>query len=412
MILFLDCANGVSGDMLVAALLTLAVGRGDADPLGGLVLPALAAVGVDPGLVVSGEVRRGGVAARAFTVADAPGFGTFRELIESVRASALKPSVVDAVVAVARRMASAEAEVHGEADEHLHELSGVDTVVDLISAAVLIDRLSPDAIVATPPALGSGMVKTAHGLVSVPAPAVLALLAGAPVAGAPGVMSGEPLGELTTPTGAALLVHFADAFSLMPAGRIDGVGYGAGQREVPGRPNVLRAVLIDPSGGPDDVVAAARAGEPDHVVLETNIDDMTPELLAHAADLLRAAGALDVWFTNALMKKGRPGVVLHVLAGRADRQRLADMVFIETTSFGLRVHPVARLYADERRVLVVVDGHEIGVRLGYVAGRLVTVSPEYEDVRRTSAVTGRPAKVIQEAARVAARADFSRPGGD
>lgn len=406
MILFLDCANGVSGDMFVAALLTLAAAGGD-DPLAGLVRPALAAVGVDPDLVASGEVRRGGVAARAFTVADAPGFATFVELIARVRTSALKPSVAEAVVAVARRMAAAEAQVHGDADEHLHELSGVDTVVDLVSAAVLVDRLSPDTIVASPPALGSGMVRTAHGLVSVPAPAVLALLKGSPVAG--GAAAGEGLGELTTPTGAALLVHYATTFSAMPAGRIAGVGYGAGQREAPGRPNVLRAVLIGPSGGPEDAVdpsGASPGPEPEHVLLETNIDDMTPELLAHAADVLRTAGALDVWFTNALMKKGRPGVVLHVLAAMADRQRLAELVFGETTSFGLRLHPVARLYADEMRMVVVVDGHEIGVRLGSVAGRLVTISPEYEDVRRVAAATGRPARAVHEEAQAAARDRF------
>ena len=404
MILFLDCANGVSGDMLVAALLTLAAARGD-DPLADLVRPALAAAGVDPDLVASGEVRRGGVAARAFTVADAPGFGTFAELIESVRASALKPSVVEAVVAVARRMAAAEAQVHGDADEHLHELSGVDTVVDLVSVAVLVDRLSPDTIVSTPPALGSGMVRTAHGLVSVPAPAVLALLTGSPVAGGAATATGESLGELTTPTGAALLVHYADAFSAMPAGRIDAVGYGAGLRDVPGRPNVLRAALIEPSGGMGGAVQASPGPESEHVVLETNIDDMTSELLAHAADVLRAAGALDVWFTSALMKKGRPGVVLHVLATGADRQRLADTMFAETTSFGLRVLPVARLYADDHRGVVIVDGHEIGVRLGYDAGHLVTVSPEYEDVRRAT-TTGRPARAVHEAAQAAARARF------
>ena len=148
--------------------------------------------------------------------------------------------------------------------------------------------------------------------------------------------------------------------------------------------------------------------EPEHVLLETNIDDMTSELLAHAADALRSAGALDVWFTSALMKKGRPGVVLHVLAAMADRQQLADTVFAETTSFGLRVLPVARLYADDRRGAVVVDGHEIGVRLSYDAGRLVTVSPEYEDVRRVAAATGRPARAVHEGVQAAARDRFGR----
>ena len=232
--------------------------------------------------------------------------------------------------------------------------------MDLICAATLLAKLAPERIVASPPALGDGEIETAHGRLSVPAPAVLSLLSGLPTAGgAPAVPAGEtpaaPLGELTTPTGAALLAHYAEAFGGMPAGRVERVGYGAGRREVPGRPNVLRAVLVDPAALPDEsaagggaVLAAGGHGAGDHVVLEANIDDMTPELLAHAADALREAGALDVWMSQALMKKGRPGVVLHVLAAAADRERLADAVFSETTTFGLRVVPCEREYVEER----------------------------------------------------------------
>ena len=202
-------------------------------------------------------------------------------------------------------MAAAEAEVHGrgEEDEHLHELSDVDTAVDLICAATLLAKLAPERVVASPPALGDGEIETAHGTLSVPAPAVLSLLSGLPTAGgAPAVPAGETpaasLGELTTPTGAALLAHYAEAFGGMPAGRVERVGYGAGRREVPGRPNVLRAVLVDPAGLPDESVAAAAAAVPapgghgagDHVVLEANIDDMTPELLAHAAERAARGG--------------------------------------------------------------------------------------------------------------------------
>ncbi len=148
-------------------------------------------------------------------------------------------------------------------------------------------------------------------------------------------------------------------------------------------------------------------GPLDHVVLEANIDDMSPELLAHAADVLRGSGALDVWMTQALMKKGRPGVVLHVLAADSDQRRLADVVFAETTTFGLRVVPVGRLYAEERRETVKLGGHEIRVRLSLVDGRPATVSPEYEDCRRAADKLGRPAMVVYEAAQAAARARFS-----
>ncbi len=421
MILYLDCSSGVSGDMLVAALLSLA-GSSEADPgpLEDVLRPALAAAGIDPRLVQIEDARRGGMAALSFKVADQPGFATFDELIVSLYASDLEQPVADAVAAIAEHMAAAEAEVHGRDAEHLHELSDVDTAVDLICAVTLIQKLAPERVVASPPALGDGEVETAHGRLSVPAPAVLALLAGLPTTGGapavpPGATPAASLGELTTPTGAALLSHFAAAFGGVPAGRIERFGYGAGRREVPGRPNVLRAVLVDPAAAPDDVegggldaaLAASAQGAGDHVVLEANIDDMTPELLAHAGDALREAGALDVWMTQTLMKKGRPGVVLHVLAGASESELLAGVVFAETSTFGLRVVPCGRLYAEERRESVRVGKLKVHVRLSYVDGKLATVSPEYEDVRRVAAAVGRPARVVYEAAQAVARSRFS-----
>jgi uncharacterized protein (DUF111 family) len=181
---------------------------------------------------------------------------------------------------------------------------------------------------------------------------------------------------------------------------------------------VLRAVLVDPAAAPqgeepDDAeprgvsATAVGHGPDDHVVLEANIDDMSPELLAHAAEALREAGALDVWMTQTLMKKGRPGVVLSVLAAAPERERLAGVVFAETSTFGLRVVPCGRLYAEERRETVRIGKLKVGVRLGFVAGRLATVSPEYEDVRRVAAAVGRPARVVYEAAQSVARSRFS-----
>jgi uncharacterized protein (DUF111 family) len=172
-------------------------------------------------------------------------------------------------------------------------------------------------------------------------------------------------------------------------------------------------VLVDPAGLPDEAAAPDATaphgdhGLGDHVVLEASIDDMTPELLAHAADALREAGALDVWMSQALMKKGRPGVVLHVLTAAADRERLAQAVFAETSTFGLRVVPCDREYAEERRESVKIGKLKVGVRLSFVGGRLATVSPEYEDVRRVAAAVGRPARVVYEAAQSAARSRFS-----
>jgi pyridinium-3,5-bisthiocarboxylic acid mononucleotide nickel chelatase len=494
MILYLDCSNGISGDMLVAALLGVAGATADkAGPLDKVVRPALKAAGIDKRLVSLRGVRRADIDALSFRVPEGPGFATFDELIMSMYASKLEQAVADHVARVAQRMAAAENEVHGVDVAHLHELSNIDTAVDLISAVTLLHHLRPERVIASPVALGNGTVETAHGVLPVPAPAVASLIDGLPTVTVPD--GGPTLGELTTPTGAALLASFADDFGPEPAGEVVVVGYGAGTREVPGRPNVLRALLIEPAperedimdeqrestGGHDEGAAAARrtasgvaagvrrserapqdearqrggsgapgpqpaadapappaaampeppdatpgppaaAPEPpasaqrpdesgpvelDHVLLETNIDDMSPELLAHAADALREAGAVDVWMSPATMKKGRPGVVLHVLAESAERQRLADVLFSETSTFGVRVLPIGRIYADERRESVVIGKLKVGVRLGFVDGRLVTVSPEYEDVRRVAAAVGRPAKVVYEAVQAAARTRFS-----
>ncbi|MBE3031645.1 MAG: LarC family nickel insertion protein [Actinobacteria bacterium] len=412
MILYLDCANGVSGDMLVAALLAVSGARpDDPGPLDDVVRPALAAAGIDPRLVAIEEVRRGGFTALSFRVSDGSGFASFDELIMSMYASDLEQPVADAVASIAERMAAAEAEVHGRDEEHLHELSSIDTAIDLISAVALLHGLAPERVVASPPALGDGSVETAHGVLPVPAPAVLSLLAGLPTAGGLTAPGGPPLGELTTPTGAALLAHFAEEFTGLPAGRIELTGYGAGARDVPGRPNLLRAVVVEP---PDVAEASQEAdaafgghGPGDHVLLETSIDDLSPELLAHAADAFREAGAVDVWMSQALMKKGRPGVVLHVLAAAADRDRLAGLIFAETSTFGLRVVPCGRLYAEERHETIRIGKLKVAVRLGFVDGKLATVSPEYEDVRRVAAAVGRPAKVVYEAAQSAARTRFS-----
>ena len=419
-LLYLQCASGASGDMLAAALLALAASSAAAagaagaagqaaDPaeaLDRVVRPALAAAGIDPAVAHVAPVVRGGLAACHFTVDDRPGFATFAELVVAVRASTLDPAVAAAVTAVAERMAAAERAVHGGHDDHLHELAGLDTAVDLISVTALVAALNPARVMASPPALGSGAVHTAHGELPVPAPAVVELLRGLPTAGAD--WHGPPV-ELTTPTGAALLAQLASEFGGLPAGRLRASGLGAGRRELEGRPNVLRALLVEPldrspgQGGP--------WAEDEVELLEATIDDLPAELLAEAAGRLLEAGALDVWSTPATMKKSRPGTVLHVLAQPAQRAALAEVVFTETSTFGLRVAATRRLLLDERRTTVSVDGETVRVRLGYLGDRLVTASPEYEDCRTAAVRSGRPAKDVYDRARALAR-DLEVPPGD
>lgn len=393
MILYLDCFNGVAGDMLTAALADLA-GRLDLDPAA-IIGEALEAAGIERGAARLEEVSRAGFVAQRLVVEEREGFASFELLDERVRSSSLSASVRQAVLAASARMAAAEEAVHG-GGSHLHELAGLDTAVDLIAAMSLVDALRPTLVVASPPALGGGEVETAHGRLAVPAPAVLALLEGVPTAGG----SGPATGELTTPTGAALLTVLVESFGAFPAGRVRATGCGAGSRDIPGRANVLRAVWVEEAD--DGVDAGTRPLE----LLEATIDDATPELLAHAAEVLRASGALDVWFTPALMKKGRPGQVLHVLGPAGLRLSLAEVVFRETTTFGLRTLAVDRILLDERREMVDAAGVDVGVRLGFLHGRLVTASPEFEDCRRAAEAAGVPLAEVYAAAQAAAYARF------
>ena len=393
MILYLDCFNGVAGDMLTAALADLA-GRLDLDPAA-IIGEALEAAGIERGAARLEEVSRAGFVAQRLVVEEREGFASFELLDERVRSSSLSASVRQAVLAASARMAAAEEAVHG-GGSHLHELAGLDTAVDLIAAMSLVDALRPTLVVASPPALGGGEVETAHGRLAVPAPAVLALLEGVPTAGG----SGPATGELTTPTGAALLTVLVESFGAFPAGRVRATGCGAGSRDIPGRANVLRAVWVEEAD--DGVDAGTRPLE----LLEATIDDATPELLAHAAEVLRASGALDVWFTPALMKKGRPGQVLHVLGPAGLRLSLAEVVFRETTTFGLRTLAVDRILLDERREMVDAAGVDVGVRLGFLHGRLVTASPEFEDCRRAAETAGVPLAEVYTAAQAAAYTRF------
>ena len=439
--LYLECANGASGDMLVAALLAASAAASDttaANVLAAVVAPALDALGIDPGLVRVGTVVRAGLRAQHFTVDERPGFATFAELVTVARRSALADAVRDGVVAVAERMAAAEAAVHGTGVEHLDELAGLDTAVDLVSVLALVDHLAPARVIASPPALGGGRVHTKHGELPVPAPAVVELLRGLPTAGGEG--STAETGELTTPTGAALVAHLAREFGPLPPGRTIALGVGAGQRDPESRPNVLRAFVLETlDRAPHDRGSAVEPWSQDEVeLLEATIDDLPAELLADAAARLLDAGALDVWSTPVVMKKSRPGVVLSVLARPAQRAALAEVLFRQTSTFGLRMLPARRLLLDERVVSVAApelgldagaadaeapvrgaieaeaqtggveaaadsDGGTIRVRLGYLRGELITVSPEFEDCRRAAARVDRPLKDVYEAARAAAR---------
>jgi len=293
--------------------------------------------------------------------------------------------------AVFRRLAEAEAKVHGQPVEkvHFHEVGAVDAIVDIVGTCAGLALLGVDRLVASPLPMGSGYVDTAHGRLPVPAPAVVELVRGVPTRDCP------ETGELTTPTGAAILVALAESFGPLPPMVPQAIGYGAGSREGERVPNLLRVVL--------GRAAAGDEAEQDSVwLLEANLDDATGEILGAATAALFAAGALDVWLTPATMKKGRPGVVLACLAEEGTRAAVEEAVFRETGSFGVRRTRVDRTKLAREHVTVETPYGPVRVKVGRRAGKVVAAAPEYEDCLRLAQSRGVALRAVYDAA-VAAR---------
>jgi uncharacterized protein (TIGR00299 family) protein len=353
-VLHLNPASGAAGDMLLAALVGLGA---DSDA----VLDACRALPVEGWRMDFEQVRRGGLAATAAVVSVDPSVQPLRrpaDLLAILGAADLpEPTVRDSSRVIAA-LASAEAAVHGcDLDEvHLHEVGAVDTLLDVVGVITALGSLDVDLVVCAPVATGSGSLDSAHGVLPVPAPAVLRLLEGRPLVGT-GVDA-----ELTTPTGAALLAAIVDTWAPFPPMTLTTSSYGAGTRELPGRPNVLQAFLgdlLDP-----DVVDAPMPRVEALVELATNLDDVTGEVLAHTVDALLADGALDAWVSPIVMKKGRPAHTLHVLGRHGDLSALVQRIVAETGSLGVRHQSVQRRALPRSEVTVELDGVSVRVKVG------------------------------------------------
>ena len=374
---WLDLGSGVSGDMLLGAL----VGAGV--PLATL-SAALEPLGL-PITLRREDVRRGGLAAVRVHV-DVPAedqphrtWADVRGLLDRL-AEPLRSSASDVFAALAR----AEAAVHGVPadDVHFHEVGALDAVADVVGVCAGVAALGLDRLVASPIALGGGYVRTAHGRLPVPGPAVLALLADA---AAPGSGGGADE-ELATPTGVALVTSLVSGYGPLPPMRPTGSGTGAGGRDPADRPNVVRLVLGE----------ALAADSPHQVaVLEANVDDLDPRAWpAVLADLL-AAGALDAWLTPVLMKKGRPAHVVSALAEPVAVPAVRAVLFRGTTTLGVRESGVARQVLARRFGTVEVGGQPVAVKLGLgPGGEVVNAMPEWEDVVRAAAALDRPVKAV------------------
>jgi hypothetical protein len=289
-------------------------------------------------------------------------------------------------------LARGEGAVHGISPEdvHFHEVGALDAIGDVCGIVLALESLAIDELGCSPLPMPRGFVASAHGSLPLPAPATLELLRGAPLHGV------DLDVELVTPTGAAVLAGLNASYGALPAMTLDAVGYGAGTRELAAVPNVTR-VLVG-----ERVAAGAEPADAPALLIETNLDDLSPELVPDAAERCFAAGALDVWVTPVQMKKGRPGVVLAALARPADERAVAETMLRETTALGVRVTPVRRWELERRSLTVEVDGEAVRVKLGLLDGETVNAAPEHDDCRAVARRLGRPVKDVWAAALAAA----------
>jgi uncharacterized protein (TIGR00299 family) protein len=418
-IAYFDCFSGVSGDMVLGALLDLGL------PLDEL-KAALGSLTIDCGEVRAERVLRAGLSATKFIVpgehgsprgdhthdhehqhfhgathdhdhGHAHGQGhthhphershahhhhSLDDIARSIERSSLTRQGKDRAIALFQRLAEAEAAIHDMPLDkvHLHEVGAIDSIVDIVGAVYGMEWLGVDRIVASPLNVGSGTVECAHGTFPVPAPATARLLEGVPV------YAGPIAAEMVTPTGALLVTGYADSYVALPPMTIDAIGYGAGDRDFSGHPNVLRVLL----GHADTARPSERI-----VVLECEIDDMNPQLFGPLMDRLQESGALDVFYVPVQMKKNRPGTLVTVLASPERRETLSNLLFAETTTIGVRYQEMARERLEREVRTIDTPVGPIRFKVASRDGRVFNASPEFDDCARAATERGVPIKDVQ-----------------
>ena len=387
---YLDCVGGAAGDMLLAALV-------DAGADAARIEAGLQGLGV-PGLRLrTARVTRHALACTHVTV-EAAGeqprrdWRAIRGLID---AAGLPARAAARAHETFRRLAVAEGRIHDIDPErvHFHEVGAVDAIGEVCGVALALEDLDVARVVCSPLPVGGGLVPAAHGVLPLPAPATLALLEGAPVHGV------EARGELVTPTGAALVAALADAFGPLPAMTLGATGYGAGTRDDPARPNLVRAVLGTATGDPPRPVS----------LIEANLDDLLPELAPDAAAACFAAGALDVWTAPVAMKHGRPGFVLSALTRAEHERAVATAMLRETSTLGVRIARLDRIELEREHRTVEVGGEPVRVKVGRLDGAVVNLAPEHADCERAARITGAPVKTVWARAFAAAHTAEDAP---
>ena len=380
--LYFDCFAGASGDMILGALVAAGVEAG-------YLREQLSLLSVAGFKIDFETVNRSGLSATYARVETAPEhkhrhLSDIKQIIET---SELSAAVKQRALQIFTRLAEAEARVHNEPVDrvHFHEVGAIDAIVDVVGAAICFDALKIDRFICSPIHVGSGMVKMAHGQFPIPPPAVTELLKGVPF------YATEIKGELLTPTGAAIITTVCSEYGPIPQMTTEATGYGAGTREYQDFPNVLR-VLIGQT-------VASGAKDERLWMLETNLDDASPQIIGHVMDRVLESGALDCFFTPVQMKKNRPGVLLSVLCGPNEKDALMELLFTETTTLGVRSYEVNRRALQRSVVRVETPYGPIDVKVAHLDGRVVNEMPEFEQCRQAAATANVPLKVVEEAAR-------------
>lgn len=382
--LYFDCFAGASGNMVLGALIAAGV---DVDELKGelgkLSLPEFE-------LNVT-TVDRSGISSTHVDVVipDEKHHRHLPEIERIIRESGVSDTVKERSLAIFSRLAKAEAAVHGIAVEkvHFHEVGGLDAIIDIVGSCIGFELLGIESFAASKLHVGSGFVDMAHGKFPVPPPAVAELISGIPF------YSTEIEGELLTPTGAAIISTLATTYGASAEMTLEATGYGAGTREYKKFPNVLRVMIGNSEG------KTLSSGNTESVsVLETNIDDLSPQILGHVMDKALEAGALDVWFTAIQMKKNRPATKVSVLCFPADEDAMLGLLYRETSTLGVRIQRVERRILDRESRVVSTEFGDVSVKTGFIGGKAVNSQPEFEDLKAAAAANGVSVKTVAEAA--------------
>jgi uncharacterized protein (TIGR00299 family) protein len=381
--LYFDCFAGASGDMILGAMVAAGV-----DPRE--LADQLRALGVSGFEIEFAIVDRSGISATHARVntQEQHAHRHLGDILKIIYESQLNDKVKERAALVFSRLAKAEAQVHNEPVDHVHfhEVGALDAIVDVVGAAICFELLGIERFVSSPLHVGSGTVSMAHGLFPVPPPAVAELLKGVPI------YSTEVKGELVTPTGAAIISSVCTEFGPMPPLRLERSGYGAGTREYEKFPNVLRVMIGEQAAG----VTYEQL-----VMIETNVDDLSPQVLGYVMDRALELGALDCYFTPIVMKKSRPASLVSILCREEDRERLSEMVFSETTTLGLRTFSVSRRALEREIVKVETQYGPIDVKVARLNGRMINQMPEYEQCRIAAVRANVALRVVEDEARLA-----------